>query len=181
MKQAAVGVISTLLLIGGLVYVRREYGWVFATSRSQDGVVVPSSVDTGNFNGVYELDESSALADIFTEIENTEDENEESNLRAILDFETMYFKKLHIHDGVLTFGEMPLQEFSMLNGQIDDSLLTGKAVWHEDIYDPGDCSQVYVRLERRPDGAISFSFDDSPNVEAVGFEYRPAPNKPVDD
>ena len=43
-------------------------------------------------------------------------------------------------------GTRPVQEFSLTEATAEGDTLRGKAVWHEDVGDPGDSSEVLVML-----------------------------------
>ena len=49
------------------------------------------------------------------------------------------------------------QEFRIASGTINGNVLVGRAVWHEDVNDPGDCCVVGVRLLLEGD-VLEFSY-----------------------
>ena len=44
-----------------------------------------------------------------------------------------------------------IQSFVLTRAEIEGNVLEGRALWHEDVYDPGDCAMVNVRLELEGD------------------------------
>jgi hypothetical protein len=69
------------------------------------------------------------------------------------------YANFRIRHGVIRSGTRPVQEFSLTEATIDGGTLRGKAVWHEDVGDPGDSSEVAVML-RLTDESLEFSVLD---------------------
>jgi len=61
------------------------------------------------------------------------------------------FQNFDIDHGVITSGKMLVQEFRLVRATTDEEELRGKAIWHEDIHDPGDSSAINVRLSLEGD------------------------------
>jgi hypothetical protein len=53
-------------------------------------------------------------------------------------------------------GTRLVQEFSLTEATVEGDTLRGKAVWHEDVGDPGDSSEVLVRLRLKGE-SLEFS------------------------
>ena len=148
------------------------YGLLFWASPGIPGVVVPSTVETGRFDGTYVLKPDEKFNSLLREIEKTEDTRDKTELQAIVDLRQSLYGTLRIHDGILSLGQTLPQEFSLRSADINGEILTGKAIYHEDIYDPGDSFVVYLRLERHTDGTLDFSFSDTPEIGEESMTYQ---------
>ena len=56
------------------------------------------------------------------------------------------YANFRIEKGVIRSGAQVVQEFSLLDATVEGNLLRGKALWHEDVADRGDSSEVHVML-----------------------------------
>jgi hypothetical protein len=147
---------------------------VLPAGNPNSDVVIPSSVDTTTFDGMYALLPEASFASLIDEISQCSDPEKKANLQRILDFETRSYQPLRINKGVLTAGSLLIQEFSLRNGEITEGVLTGEAIWHEDIHDPGDCARVHIRLQRQQDGTLTFAFDETSEIRTHPLFFCPA-------
>ena len=103
-------------------------------------------VDTGIFNGEYKANHEKSFPTLYRELEELEGE-ERINMMMRIQFSKRMLVNFRIADGEVRSGAMPTQSFVITKAQINDNVLQGRALWHEDIHDPGDCAMVNVRLE----------------------------------
>ena len=103
-------------------------------------------VDTGTFNGEYKVDHEKSFPTLYGELEELEGE-QRINMMMLIQFSKRMLVNFRIADGEIRSGAMPTQSFVLTKAQINDNVLQGRALWHEDIHDPGDCAMVNVRLE----------------------------------
>jgi len=108
---------------------------------------VPSNMKTPQFDGFYSLQESSL------------DYLEKDFLRQSY---IRQYTNFRIHNGLIHSGTELVQEFSIQTGTFKDNVFTGKAMWHEDIHDPGDVFEVHIRLELNGKN-LKFSFGNDQN------------------
>lgn len=128
-------------------------------------VAVPSSVDTSAFDGEYQLLPDENFKEFRAHIGTEPDALKRANLERLLGTMTAQYETLEIRRGVIHAGSFLVQEFSLQSGEVDGDSLRGRAVWHEDVGDPGDASEVVVRLRRDGD-RLEFSIGEDP--EAAG-------------
>lgn len=115
--------------------------------------LVPSTVDTWAFDGEYTLDTEASFRTLFDEIENAQDDNDKRRLGLILAMSSKQYENFRIANGVIRSGAFHLtQEFSLISATTQSGVLQGKAVWHEDVGDPGDASTIFITL--RLDGDV---------------------------
>ena len=98
------------------------------------------------FDGRYILRAEESFRDTYAEPEGA-DASERARLRRVRKIVTDQFASFVIKEGVISSGNQIVQEFRLTSGAIDGNTLTGRALWHEDIRDPGDCDVVNVKLE----------------------------------
>jgi len=110
------------------------------------GPLVPSSVDTAVFDGCYRLDPQASFAPLYHQMEASQEVEEVALLEDILAFEIDQYQDFTIEGGVIRSGGSLRQEFSLASAEVEEGTLQGKAVWHEDVGDPGDASEVLVAL-----------------------------------
>ena len=67
------------------------------------------------------------------------------------------FENFRIQGGIITSGKQVVQEFRLTSAERKGAQLQGKAIWHEDVHDPGDCCLVNVRLKLE-NGVLQFSY-----------------------
>jgi hypothetical protein len=109
--------------------------------------LVPSTVDTSAFDGEYTLDAEASFRTLFDEIENAQDDNDKRRVELILAMSSKQYENFRIANGVIRSGVFPLtQEFSLISATTHSGVLQGRAVWHEDIGDPGDASTIFITL-----------------------------------
>ena len=107
-------------------------------------------IPTPTLDGSYVLDYESSFGDLrarLAEAQPAEREILERLLAAAKD----QLHNFRIDHGVITSGKLLIQEFRLISATTENGTLIGKAIWHEDIYDPGDCSSVNVRLNLEGD------------------------------
>lgn len=117
-----------------------------------------TTAETGPFDARYELVVEESFKHLHDEIAAAEGERKEL-LESILESEVEQFAAFRIHKGVITSGIVLVQEFRLTSATITDGTLVGRAIWHEDVYDPGDCCVIGVRLELEGD-MLRFSLFD---------------------
>jgi hypothetical protein len=146
------------LVAGGLCLVLlwlAQAGW---PPRVLLSMIFGTTADTGPFDGRYELVVEESFKQLRGEIASAEGEQKEL-LESILESEIEQFEAFWIHEGVITSGTLLVQEFRLTDATITDGTLVGRAVWHEDVYDPGDCCVIGIRLELEGD-VLRFSLSD---------------------
>lgn len=107
-------------------------------------------VDMGIFNGRYKADDKKIFSEYYAQLETLEGE-EKRNMMMLIEFSKARFENFRIADGEIRSGKELIQSFVLTKAEIEDNVLEGRALWHEDIYDPGDCAMVNVRLELEGD------------------------------
>ena len=124
--------------------------------RLEDG---RASARSGPFDGVYVLDQHYAA-----------DEDEEDDLVSLT--ETM-FSPLTIRGDTIRYGSLIVGEFALIDPVVSGDVLESTALWHQDIHDPGDMTEVRVTL-RREGEELHLSIvdvEDPDNLEAT-MVYR---------
>jgi hypothetical protein len=147
---ALVAAVICLLLLG-----LARAGW---PPRVLMSLFFGTTAGTGPFDGRYELVVEESFKSLHDEIAAAEGERKEL-LERILQREIEQFSAFWIRDGVITSGKVLVQEFRLASATITDGTLVGRAIWHEDVHDPGDCCVVGVRLELDGD-TLRFSLFD---------------------
>jgi hypothetical protein len=144
--------------------------------------VVPSSVNTRQFDGHYRLVEEESFRKTRALVAAEEHEiAKQIMVRGLPDpqllLRTAYLRfgmcdsvdsctGFTINSGVIRSGQTLPWELSLLDAKITGNKLLGTALLHEDVHDPGDCQEVSVMLER--DG------------KRLKFNYFPESEKPTD-
>ena len=103
-------------------------------------------VDMGIFNGRYKADDRKIFSEYYAKLETLEGE-EKRNMTMVIGFLKARLENFRIADGEIRSGKELIQSFVLTKAEIKGNVLEGRALWHEDIYDPGDCAMVNVRLE----------------------------------
>jgi len=166
-----------LVLIGLLAFL--AFGWLLGPSivgimslfrdisadASSTDALVASPVDTDLFDGEYILDIPSTIE---LEPNAALDDDQQNALRGLLPRE---YATLQIRHGVIRVGGRMTQEFSLTEGVLDGTTMTADAIWHEDVYDPGDFSNVKVML-RRTEELLHFALLDEGGTPDLLLVYR---------
>jgi len=105
------------------------------------------TVDTAGFDGEYVLDAERSFANLYSEFPRKTDEEKQEFQQMLAE----QYDNFRISNGVIRSGKRVIQEFRIISASINDGVLEGEALWHEDIYDPGDCCMMKVRLELKGD------------------------------
>jgi hypothetical protein len=127
--------------------------------------LVPSTVDTSLFDGEYTLDAEASFRTLHGEIEKAQDDNDKRRLEFILAMSIKQYDNFRIANGVIRSGAFPLtQEFSLISVTTKNGVLRGKAVWHEDVGDPGDESTVFITLKLDGDVLEFYVYDSEDQI-----------------
>jgi hypothetical protein len=70
---------------------------------------------------------------------------------SLLRLEVERYENFHIRNGVIESGRELQQQFNLFKGTVSNGVLRGWAVWHEDVLDPGDCSNIELELRLEGD------------------------------
>ena len=112
-------------------------------------------IATPAFDGRYTLTDSS-FQEFPAIAQQPRPEKRESHKQLLAILADQY-ENFRIDHGVITSGKVLVQEFRLISGTRTEGMLQGRAIWHEDVADPGDYSTVNVRLSLKGD-ALAFSF-----------------------
>jgi len=123
--------------------------------------LVPSSVDTSAFDGDYTLKPESSFRSIRQKVESEKDVERRKQGESLLQMFAEQYANFRIRNGVIRSGTRLVQEFSLLDAKVEGNTLRGKALWHEDVADPGDSSEVHVML-RLNGNMLEFAVLDKP-------------------
>jgi hypothetical protein len=113
--------------------------------------VVPSSVDTSSFDGVYTLLEERSFQQARERVRAEPDPQRRVNGEQLLAWQAERFKNFVVRRGVIRSGVVLTQEFSLSDATRDGPTLSARAVWHEDIHDPGDASEERIAMKLEGD------------------------------
>lgn len=127
----------------------------FNACRGEDALV-RSNVDTAAFDGEYALDAEASFVNARRANEAVADAARRAQGVAVLAMLAERYANFRVRDGVIRSGTKLVQEFSLKEARIEVGILRGKAVWHEDVGDPGDMSDVAVMLRLEGD-VLEFS------------------------
>jgi hypothetical protein len=116
-----------------------------------DAPIVESTVDTSIFNGRYLLVEAASFTPLIDELERTRNPERREALETLLLIEISRYSDFSIEKGVIRSGSSIIQEFSLISGKTEGNILEGRAIWHEDIRDPGDMVEVFIELKIEED------------------------------
>ena len=125
-----------------------------------DAPIVESTVDTSLFDGNYLLAEVASFDPLMDEIERTEDDERRKALEEILSSEIARYSDFSIEHGIIRSGRSIIEEFSLISGVTEGNSFSGKAIWHEDVQDPGDSIEVFVELSIEDD-ILHFTYGES--------------------
>lgn len=161
---------------------------IWRDSRSGGGAAGPSSVDTGPFDGRYRLVADESFMSFREELAKAEAEAEKlessgntpdaslmtkiAGLRFLLRSYEEQFDNFTVRRGVIRSGLMLMTEFSLIRATIEGNTLDGVAVWHEDVFDPGDSHKERIRLTLIGD-RLEFVIGESEEAERVILERIP--------
>jgi hypothetical protein len=118
--------------------------------------LIPSAADTTPFDGEYILKPDASFKKLRQKLETETDPKCRAQGEAVLAMMASQYANFRIRHGVIRSGAQLVQEFSLREAKIEGGTLRGKAVWHEDIGDPGDNSEVGVQLRLTGD-VLQFS------------------------
>ena len=115
--------------------------------------------ETGPFDGVYVLDQEP--------FPPSDDPDELVSLT-----ETM-FSPLTVRGDTIRYGSLIVGEFALVDPVVSGDVLESTALWHEDIHDPGDMTEVRVTLRREGEELhlTVVDIEDPDNLEAT-MVYR---------
>jgi hypothetical protein len=121
--------------------------------------VIPSHVETSLFDGDYFLLEDRSFAALREKVLTDSDAARRVQGVRLLAMEAGHWRPFSIRHGVIHAGSVLTQEFSLLSATISGTTLRGRAMWHEDIHDPGDMSEESIVL-RLDGGVLEFTMLD---------------------
>ena len=166
--------IHVILLVLGVMVLAYLYGQrTHKTNSLPAGFPVPenlknydSPIATPMFDGSYAL----LPKESFSEFRNYEAKTPQQLIAAkkLLAFYENQYRNFKIKHGIITCGKLLVQEFRITSATQKNGLLTGKAIFHEDIHDPGDCFTIAVQLKLEKD-KLFFYF----------YELNGKPGKPI--
>jgi hypothetical protein len=113
--------------------------------------VVPSAVDTHEFDGRYSLVVEESFAEFRKQVEAEPDPSRRATGENLLRMLADNWADLRVDHGVLHSGRVLVQELSFVSATRSGDRIAGTAVWHEDVHDPGDMSNVEVELRQNGD------------------------------
>lgn len=117
-----------------------------ACGTKEEELVLPSPVDTTPFDGRYELIPEQSFKYLHKAVADATDTQSKQNNQWLLDHYIDYYTNFAISHGVIRSGSLLVQEFSLIEATLEGTTLHGSAMWHEDVYDPGDCAEVPISL-----------------------------------
>lgn len=123
--------------------------------------VVRSNVDTSKFDGAYTLDRQASFARFSRSAQAEADPTRRQQGEAVRQMMLDRFEDLRVRAGVIQAGKGLVQEFSLVEATLEGDTLRGQAVWHEDIGDPGDSSEIGIKL-RLTGSTLEFATFESP-------------------
>jgi hypothetical protein len=168
-RSAWLSIGALILALVGINYLPAVWHWGQTSSSDSTWMAQYSDpIATPVFDGDYILDSERSFADIRGRLAQAAPGKEET-LRQILAMSQERFQDFRIKHGVITSGKHIIQEFRVTSATSDGGHLQGKAIWHEDLHDPGDCCFVKVHLKLE-DGILEFSYspeDEEPDSPIV--------------
>jgi hypothetical protein len=114
--------------------------------KGPEAALVPSKMDTAAFDGDYTLKPEASFPSLRRRVEGEKDTMRRKLGESMVKLMVDQYANFRIRRGVIRSGTRVVQEFSLLDGKVEGNLLRGKALWHEDVADPGDSSEVPVAL-----------------------------------
>lgn len=103
-------------------------------------------IATPIFDGGYQLDTERSFSGLRKRLAEA-DPDQQPAVKRLLALAERQFVNFSIKHGVITSGQPLMQEFHLVAGSTIENHLQGRAIWHEDLHDPGDCSIVNVSLK----------------------------------
>ena len=113
--------------------------------------LVASKVDTAALDGRYELLTEQSFTSLRKQVAGESDPQRKEAGLGLISFLAANWADLRIANGVLRCGRVVVQEFSLVDASKTGEGVTGTAIWHEDVQDPGDSSRVALALRRSGD------------------------------
>lgn len=110
--------------------------------------LVASKVDTAALDGSYELLAEQSFTTLRKQVAGEPDPQRKQAGLGVISFLAANWANLRIAHGVLRCGRVVVQEFSLVDASTTGESVTGTAIWHEDVQDPGDSSRVQLALRR---------------------------------
>lgn len=132
-------------------------------TRGNLSAVVPSSVDTSPFDGTYSLLEDRSFQKARDRVLGEPDPQRRVNAQKLLAWQAEQYKNFNVRRGVIRSGVVLVQEFSLRDATLDGKMLSGRALWHEDIHDPGDASEERIAMKLEGD-VLEFAMLDEKGV-----------------
>lgn len=105
---------------------------------------------SNKFDGEYVLDDESF----------SEGADEDEAASAGLSLASRLFSPLRINRNVIRYGKLIEGEFRLTSAEVDGNILHGDAMWHEDVHDPGDYSEIKLTLEKDGD-VLRLTYQDA--------------------
>ncbi len=124
--------------------------------------LVPSTQDTSLFDGEYFLLSDSSFGTLTSRVAQAGDQSTRDALEFLLASQIDQYSNFTISQGVIRSGSSLVQEFSIIDATIQDNTLKGRAIWHEDVSDPGDEGEVWIELTLDGD-ILYFHFYETAN------------------
>ena len=124
---------------------------VVSCSLGSGEAVVPSAVDTREFDGRYALVVEESFGTLRKQVQAEGDPNRRTTGESLLKVLAVNWADLRVDHGVIRAGRVLVQEFSLITATRSSEGIAGTAVWHEDVKDPGDMSRVEIALRRSGD------------------------------
>lgn len=147
-------------------------GLLFLSACStQEGAAVPSPIATAAFDGEYSLVTEENFLGFGDRLAAESDPVRRENLEKLFGLMQQQYERLTIRRGVIHIGTVLVQEFSLQSAEIEGKSLRGKALWHEDMHDPGDMAEVHVSLRLEGD-RLEFRYGVEANETAAPFVYQ---------
>lgn len=126
------------------------------------------------FDGEYRLDTAATRARIAAGLPEPM-RGQREVVDNMLKLEVERFHDFHIRNGVINAGRKLRQRFNLIRGEVTNGVLRGQALWHEDIHDPGDRSNIELELRLEGD-KLRFVLDpdeSSPEHALILDRVRP--------
>ena len=155
-----------VLILVGIPYLPTMFRCTPIPENSPELAQYGDPIATPIFDGSYILDREASLAGLRKRLAEARLENQEA-AQSVLDMTEKQFDNFRINHGVITSGKSLVQEFRLVSGTMNDGQLHGRAIWHEDIHDPGDFTAVNVHL--------------SLEGNTLKFSYHPDGERPPED
>jgi hypothetical protein len=116
-------------------------------------------VATPKFDGSYTVDSEKLQEYLHSHFVQHDSQQHDLDKQLLAAFEDRFYN-FRINHGVITSGKVLIQEFRITSADMEDGKLRGRAIWHEDIHDPGDCTIINVQLSIEGDVLEFWFFPD---------------------